>query len=103
MLDVELHVFYHSISAAVNEFYNIILSVAEVVVIGAVIVYGYYSTISIIAEALYGGLCAAGANGHAHEQAAVVVIIGNGVSNGLSDMNFIITCLAIYSILIFFG
>ena len=42
MLDVELYVFYHSISAAVNEFYNIILSVAEVVVIGAVIVYGYH-------------------------------------------------------------
>ena len=32
MLDVELYVFYHSISAAVNEFYNIILSVAEVVI-----------------------------------------------------------------------
>ena len=42
MLDVELYVFYHSISAAVNEFYNIILSVAEVVIgsEGAAIVFG---------------------------------------------------------------
>ena len=69
--------------------------------------FGYYSTISIIAEALYGGLCAAVAVrrglDNTYQQASVVVIIGNGVSNGLSDMNFIITWLAIYSILIFFG
>ena len=83
------------------------MSVAEVVVICAVIVYGYYSTISIIAEALYGGLCAAVAVsrglGNTYQQASVIVIICNDVSNGLSDMNFIITWLAIYSILIFFG
>ena len=61
------------------------------VVIGAVIVYGYYSTISIIAEALYGGLCAAVAVrrglDNTYQQASVVVIIGNGVANGLSGTN----------------
>ena len=41
-----------------------------------------------IAEALYGGLCAAVAVrrglDNAYQQASVVVIIGNGVANGLS-------------------
>ena len=60
-----------------------------------------------IAEALYGGLCAAVAVsrgfGNTYQQASVIVIICNDVANGLSDMNFIFTWLAIYSILIFFG
>ena len=66
---------------------DITLSVAEIIVIGAVIVYGYYSTISIIAEALYGGLRAAVAVSrgldHPYQQASVVVIIGNGAANSL--------------------
>ena len=41
-----------------------------------------------IAEALYGGLCAAVAVSrgldNAYQQASVVVIIGNGAANGLS-------------------
>ena len=60
-----------------------------------------------IAEALNRGLRAAVAVrrglDNTYQQASVVVIIGNGVANGLSDMNFIFTWLAIYSILIFFG
>ena len=49
--------------------------------------FGYYSTISIIAEALYGGLRAAVAVsrglGNTYQQASVIIIIGNGVANGL--------------------
>ena len=49
--------------------------------------FGYYSTISIIAEALYGGLRAAIAVSrgldNAYQQASVIIIIGNGFANGL--------------------
>ena len=70
------------------------MSVAEVVVICSIIVYATTCPGSceadacIIAEALYGGLRAAVAVrrglDNAYQQASVVVIIGNGVANGLS-------------------
>ena len=70
------------------------MSVAQVIVICAVIVYGYHLSVCVVAESLHGGFRAAvavrrGLN-NTYQQASVVVIIGNGVSNGLSGADTVL-------------
>ena len=48
MLAVELHIFYHNAANSVNQTDDIILSIAEIVILSAVIVYGDKSTLRII-------------------------------------------------------
>ena len=83
-------VFYHGIAAAVNQFYDIVLGVADVVVGGegtsAVcrIVYRNNAAACIIAETK--DLCsAAGAYLHADEHRTVVAVLGHGTVYGLTQ------------------
>ena len=48
---VEVSVFYNGCSGFVNEFHNVILCIAEVIVIISVIVHGNDFAVSVIAEA----------------------------------------------------
>ena len=48
---VEVSIFYNSCSAAVNKLHNVILGIAEVIVIISVIVHGNDFAVSVIAEA----------------------------------------------------
>ncbi len=48
---VKVSIFYNSCSAVVNEFHNVILCIAEVIVIISVIVHGNDFAVSVIAEA----------------------------------------------------
>ena len=48
---VEVSVFYNGCSGFVNEFHNVILGIAEVIVIISVIVHGNDFAVSVVAEA----------------------------------------------------
>ena len=48
---VEVSVFYNGCSGFVNEFHNVILCIAEVIVIISVIVHGNDFAVSVVAEA----------------------------------------------------
>ena len=48
---VEVSIFYSSRSGFVNEFHNVILGIAEVIVIISVIVHGNDFAVSVVAEA----------------------------------------------------
>ncbi len=71
---VEVSIFYNSRSSFVNAFHNVILCVAEVIVIIFVTVHGNDFAVSIIAETEDIG-AAAGAHCHAYKKAAVVIIV----------------------------
>ena len=75
-----MQVFYHRVSAAVNEFYDITLCIAEIVVdiarAGAYLVnYSHKIARCIVRETLP-DRCAAAARDHVHEHGAVVVVFG---------------------------
>ena len=48
---VKVSIFYNSAAAVVNEFHNVILCIAEVIVIISVIVHGNDFAVSVVAEA----------------------------------------------------
>ena len=48
---VKVSIFYNSCSGFVNEFHNVILGIAEVIVIISVIVHGNDFAVSVVAEA----------------------------------------------------
>ena len=72
-----MSIFYNSCSGFVNEFHNVILCIAEVIVIISVIVHGNDFAVSVIAEA-ENSCAAARTDSHAYQKAAVVIIVRYG-------------------------